>query len=110
MTNVCRECLTIANDAWDAVSEFLLHPPMSVTRSAIERYKACARLAWRIEQGDDHDSTGWVLETLHRGGFGAECLREVERFEALSPADYPRHVQLIQELIEKRCRNIEPYA
>lgn len=110
MTNVCRECLTIANDAWDAVSEFLLHPPMSVTRSAVERYKAYARLAWRIEQGDDHDSTGWVLETLHRGGFGAECLREVERFEALSPVDYPRHVRLIQELIERRCRNIEPYA
>ena len=110
MANACRECLTIANDAWDAVSEFLLHPPRSVTRSALEQYKAYARLAWRIEQGDDHDTTGWVLETLHRGGFGAGYLREVERFEKLYPVDYPRHVRIFQELIERRCKNIDDYA
>ena len=110
MTNACCECLTIANDAWDAVSEFLLHPPMSVTRSVLEQYKAYARLAWRIEQGDDHDETGWVLETLRSGGFGEKHLWEVEKFEKLDPVVYPRHVRIIQEIIERRCRVIEPNA
>ena len=110
MTNACRECITIANDAWDAVSEFLLRPPRSVTRSALEQYKAYVRLAWRIEQGDDHDATGWVLETLHRGGFGEKYLWEVEKFEKLDPVVYPRSVRIIQELIERRCKNIEDYA
>lgn len=43
MTNACRECLTIANDAWDAVSEFLLHPPKSVARSACANHPGTYR-------------------------------------------------------------------
>lgn len=110
MTNACRECLTTANDAWDAVSEFLLHPPRSVTRSALEQYKAYARLAWRVEQADDHDATGCVLETLRRGVLRENYLCEVEKFEKLSPVVYPRHVRIIQELVERRCENVDDNA
>lgn len=79
-------------------------------RSALEQYKAYARLAWRVEQSDDHDATGWVLETLYRGGFGEKYLWEVEKFEKLDPVVYPRNVRIIQELIERRCNIVEDYA
>lgn len=47
MTNACCSCATYENDAWDAVVDFLLHPPESVARQDLERLKAYVRLGWR---------------------------------------------------------------
>ena len=72
MTNTCCSCAAYANDAWDAVVDFLLHPPESVARQDLERLKAYVRLGWRVEQNTDHDDAGWTLQSLLGGGGAPE--------------------------------------
>lgn len=108
MSNACRSCGNYANHAWDAVAEFLLHPPVLVTRQDLERVKAYARLAWRVEQNPDHDDAGWVLQSLLGGGGRPEYDKQVVGFEEDHPVTYPRYLCLLQEIIERRCKIIEP--
>lgn len=108
MTNACRCCASYANDAWDAVADFLLHPPASISRRDLERLKAYARLGWRVEQNPDHDDAGWIIQSLLGGGGAPEYDRQVSEFEEDQPVEYPRYLQTIQEIIERRCKAIEP--
>lgn len=108
MSNTCRGCTNAVNDAWDIVTHFLLHPTETVTRQVVERLKTYVRLAWRVEQNPDHDDAGWVIQQLLDGGDDPEYDEKAAEFEAAHPVDYPRHLRAIQEIIERRCKVIEP--
>lgn len=108
MSNTCRGCTNAVNDAWDTVTEFLLHPPKLVTREDVERLKAYVRLAWRVEQNPDHDDAGWIVQSLLSGGGAPEYDKQVAEFEEDHPVVYPRHLRTIQEIIERRSGIIEP--
>ena len=47
-----------------------------------------------------HDA-GWIVQSLLSGGGAPE-------FEEDHPVSYPRHLRTIQEVIERRCKVIEP--
>lgn len=108
MTNTCRGCTACVNEAWDVITAFLLHPPESVTRRDLERLKVYVRLAWWVEQNPDHDDAGWVIQQLLDGGDDPEYDEKAAEFEAAHSVDYPRHLRTIQEIIERRCKVIEP--
>lgn len=110
MSNTRRGCTTCVNEAWDIVTAFLLHPPESVTRRDLERLKAYVRLAWRVEQNPEYDGAGWAIQQMLDGGGDPEYDMRAEEFEEENPAIYPGHLQTIQEIIERRCRVIEPNA
>lgn len=107
MNNSCYSCAKCANDAWDAVVDFLLHPPESVTRPDLERLKAYVRLGWRVEQNPDHDDAGWILQSLLGGGGSPEYNKQIAEFEEDRSVTYPRHLGVIQEIMERRCKVIE---
>lgn len=111
MTNSCRGCTNAVNDAWDKVTDFLLYPPVFIARQDLEWLKGLVRLAWRVEQNPDHDDAGWVIQQLLDGwasGGAPEYYRQISEFEEDHPVVYPRHLRTIQEIIERRCRIIEP--
>lgn len=108
MSNNCYSCERCAADAWNVAAEFLLHPPESVARRDLERLKAYVRLAWRVEQNPDHDDAGWIIQSLLDGRGAPEYDKQVTEFEENNSVTYPRHLQTIQEIIERRCTVIEP--
>ena len=109
MTNACDRCAIVADDAWNTVTDFLLHPPKSVLRRDLERLKMYVRLAWRVEQSPDHDDLNvWMLQALLRGRGDVVYDEQAVKFEEKHPVDYPRHLRTIQEIIERRCKVIEP--
>jgi len=109
MTNACHGCTNAANDVWDKASDFLFHPPMFVTRQDLEWLKGLVRLAWRVEQNPDHDDAGWVIQQVLYDWRGTpEYYRQISEFEEAHPVDYPRYLRIIQEVIERRCKVIEP--
>ena len=95
MTNSCRGCTNAANDAWDLVTDFLLHPPETVERRG-------------LEQNHDHDDAGWIIQTVLISGDDPEYDKQIVEFEESHPVEYPRHLKTIQKIIERRCRVIEP--
>lgn len=107
MSNNCYWCEKYANDAWDIVADFLLHPPESVARRELERNKAYVRLAWRVEQSHDHGTAGWIIQALLCGEGAPEYDKQVDAFEERCPVTYPRYLGLIQEIMERRCKVIE---
>ena len=108
MSNSCRGCTNAVNDAWDLVTDFLLHPPETVERRSLERLKAYVRLAWCVEQNPDHDDAGWIIQTVLIGGDAPEYDKQIVEFEEGHPVEYPRYLKTIQEIIERRCKVIEP--
>lgn len=113
MSNACRSCAKSANDAWDKVTDFLFHPPVFITRQDLELLKGLVRLTWRVEQNPDHEDAGWIIQQVLDGWSGRgtpEYYRQIREFEEAHPVDYPRYLRTIQEIIERRCRVIEPNA
>lgn len=111
MSNACHSCAKNANDAWDKVTDFLFHPPVFITRQDLECLKGLVRLAWRVEQNPDHDDAGWVIQQVLDGWSGRgtpEYYRQISEFEGAHPVDYPRYLRTIQEVVERRCKVIEP--
>lgn len=111
MSNACRSCSKSANDAWDKVTDFLFHPPVFITRQDLEWLKGLVRLVWRVEENPDHDEAGWVIQQVLDGWGGRsmpEYYRQISEFEEAHPVDYPRYLRTIQEVLERRCKVIEP--
>lgn len=109
MTNACARCAIVANDAWDTVADFLRHPPESILRRDLERLKMYTRLAWRVEQSPDHDDSNvWMLQALLQGKGDDIYDEQAAKFEERYPVDYPQHLRTIQEVMERRCKVIEP--
>lgn len=111
MTNACLNCAKSMNDAWDKASDFLFHPPLFVTRQDLEWLKGLVRLAWRVEQNPDHDDAGWVIQQALDGWSdrgSPEYYRQISEFEEVHPMEYPRYLRLLQKIIERRCKVIEP--
>lgn len=111
MTNACLNCAKSANDAWDKVTDFLFYPPVFITRQDLEWLKGLVRLAWRVEQNPDHDDAGWVIQQMLDGWNGRglpEYYRQISKFEEDYFVEYPRYLKTIQEVIERRCKVIEP--
>ena len=108
MTNHCRGCTNCVTDARDMLEGFLKNPPETTSQISVECYKTCVRLAWRVEQTDDHSDAGWHLQVLLDGWGDAECLERVRKFERENPVEYPRYLRFLQETIERARKNLEP--
>lgn len=72
-----------------------------IPRNRANYLQAYVRLGHRIDLAEGH--------TLAGSGRGMpEYYRQISEFEEAHPVDYPRYLRTIQEVIERRCKVLEP--